>query len=60
MAGAKAFYTVVQTVEQIELTGDVDPKVLFIAAVDQKMEINRKRKWNNDHGKYQHIETQGE
>lgn len=60
MAGAKAFHTVVQTVEQIELTGDVDPKVLFMTAIDQKMEINRKRKWNNDHGKYQHIETQGE
>jgi hypothetical protein len=32
---------------------------MLTASIERKMEINRKRIWANDNGKYQHIE-QGE
>lgn len=57
MAAAKAFYTIIAIIEKIELQNGVDPKQVFMAAIEQKMAINRQRKWRNDHGKYQHIET---
>lgn len=60
MAAAKAFDTIIAIIEKIELQNGVDPKQVFMAAIEQKMAINRQRKWHNDHGKYQHIETKDE
>lgn len=59
MAAAKAFDTIVAIIEKIELQNGIDPKQVFMAAIEQKMVINRQRKWHNDHGKYQHIEQGG-
>lgn len=61
MAGANAFAKVVYLAHNMRgfTDNDPDPVQLLLSAIDAKMEINRKRKWNNDHGKYQHIEDGG-
>ena len=59
MAGARAFASVVAITEKIELPNDINPVTMLTASIERKMEINRKRIWANNNGKYQHIE-QGE
>lgn len=57
-AGCAAFNSVFTMIAMMQNHIE-NPLRLLLNAIDEKMAINRQRKWLNDNGKYQHIEENG-
>lgn len=57
-AGTAAFNTIFETIALMQNHIE-NPLRLLLDAIDNKMAINRQRKWANNNGKYQHIEEKG-